>query len=141
MPRAGHGHHQASAILAAEAFDAAGDPKRFPEQLQYVQALAAQAPALEHRQLLREARRRHERLPQPRRRRLQPAAGPELRRNRGPQPLQPPQPGLRLGRHARRGAGVFPTGERGPGDEGYYSTAWTKPGTAVPGGAAIGQAD
>ncbi|WP_045690180.1 PIG-L family deacetylase [Hymenobacter sp. AT01-02] len=36
-PRAGHGHHQASAILAAEAFDAAGDPKRFPEQLKYVQ--------------------------------------------------------------------------------------------------------
>lgn len=36
--RAGHGHHQASAILAAEAFSAAGDPKRFPEQLQYVQA-------------------------------------------------------------------------------------------------------
>ncbi|MBJ6145518.1 PIG-L family deacetylase [Hymenobacter sp. BT559] len=36
--RAGHGHHQASAILAAEAFDAAGDPKRFPEQLTYVQA-------------------------------------------------------------------------------------------------------
>jgi LmbE family N-acetylglucosaminyl deacetylase len=36
-PRAGHGHHQASAILAAEAFDAAGNPKRFPEQLKYVQ--------------------------------------------------------------------------------------------------------
>ncbi|NML63730.1 LmbE family protein [Hymenobacter sp. RP-2-7] len=36
-PRAGHGHHQASAIIAAEAFDAAGDPKRFPEQLKYVQ--------------------------------------------------------------------------------------------------------
>ncbi|SHJ73732.1 N-acetylglucosaminyl deacetylase, LmbE family [Hymenobacter daecheongensis DSM 21074] len=35
--RAGHGHHTASAMLAAEAFDAAGDPKRFPEQLQYVQ--------------------------------------------------------------------------------------------------------
>lgn len=32
----GHGHHTASAILAEEAFDAAGDPKRFPEQLQYV---------------------------------------------------------------------------------------------------------
>lgn len=29
----GHGHHQASAILAREAFEAAGDPKRFPEQL------------------------------------------------------------------------------------------------------------
>ncbi|WP_347158147.1 PIG-L family deacetylase [Pontibacter chitinilyticus] len=35
--RAGHGHHTASAILAAEAFDAAGDPKRFPEQLKYVE--------------------------------------------------------------------------------------------------------
>ncbi len=31
---AGHGHHEASAILAAEAFDLAGDPKAFPEQLQ-----------------------------------------------------------------------------------------------------------
>lgn len=32
-----HGHHTASAILAAEAFRAAADPKRFPEQLQYVE--------------------------------------------------------------------------------------------------------
>jgi hypothetical protein len=32
----GHGHHTASAILAEEAFDAAADPTRFPEQLQYV---------------------------------------------------------------------------------------------------------
>lgn len=32
----GHGHHTSSAILAEEAFDAAGDPTRFPEQLQYV---------------------------------------------------------------------------------------------------------
>lgn len=32
----GHGHHTASAMLAVEAFDAAADPKRFPEQLQYV---------------------------------------------------------------------------------------------------------
>jgi LmbE family N-acetylglucosaminyl deacetylase len=36
-PRDGHGHHQTSAILGKEAFDAAADPKRFPEQLQYVQ--------------------------------------------------------------------------------------------------------
>jgi LmbE family N-acetylglucosaminyl deacetylase len=33
----GHGHHTASAILAGEAFDAAADPTRFPEQLPYVQ--------------------------------------------------------------------------------------------------------
>lgn len=33
----GHGHHTASAILANEAFTAAADPKRFSEQLKYVQ--------------------------------------------------------------------------------------------------------
>jgi LmbE family N-acetylglucosaminyl deacetylase len=35
--RAGHGQHIASAILAEEAFEAAADPTRFPEQLRYVQ--------------------------------------------------------------------------------------------------------
>ncbi len=35
-PGATHGHHTASAILAREAFDAAADPNRFPEQLSYV---------------------------------------------------------------------------------------------------------
>ena len=29
----GHGHHTASAILSVEAFEAAGDPSRFPEQV------------------------------------------------------------------------------------------------------------
>jgi LmbE family N-acetylglucosaminyl deacetylase len=33
----GHGHHTSSAIIAQEAFAAAADPKRFPEQLKYVQ--------------------------------------------------------------------------------------------------------
>lgn len=33
----GHGHHTASAILAREAFTAAGDPSRFPEQLMTLQ--------------------------------------------------------------------------------------------------------
>jgi LmbE family N-acetylglucosaminyl deacetylase len=32
-PRDGHGQHQVSAIVAREAFDAAGDPSRFPEQI------------------------------------------------------------------------------------------------------------
>lgn len=31
--RAGHGHHAASGIIAREAFDAAADPNKFPEQL------------------------------------------------------------------------------------------------------------
>lgn len=33
--RAGHGHHAASSIIAQEAYTAAADPKRFPEQFQY----------------------------------------------------------------------------------------------------------
>ncbi len=33
--RAGHGHHAASAILAEEAFTAAADPNKFPEQFTY----------------------------------------------------------------------------------------------------------
>ncbi|MDW8355068.1 MAG: PIG-L family deacetylase [Bryobacterales bacterium] len=36
-PRDGHGHHQASALLGKEAFFAAADPARFPEQLRWVQ--------------------------------------------------------------------------------------------------------
>ena len=32
-PRDGHGHHQASGVLTREAFRAAADPNRFPEQL------------------------------------------------------------------------------------------------------------
>ena len=35
-PRDGHGHHQSSSILGKEAFAAAADPARFPEQLKYV---------------------------------------------------------------------------------------------------------
>lgn len=34
--RAGHGHHTSSAILATEAFEAAGDPNRYPEHLDRV---------------------------------------------------------------------------------------------------------
>jgi LmbE family N-acetylglucosaminyl deacetylase len=39
--RAGHGHHSASAVLAAEAFDAAADPTKFPEQLKNVKVWQA----------------------------------------------------------------------------------------------------
>lgn len=37
----GHGHHTASAILAQEAFSAAADPARFPEQLPYAKVWQA----------------------------------------------------------------------------------------------------
>jgi LmbE family N-acetylglucosaminyl deacetylase len=36
-PADGHGHHQVAGILAPEAFAAAGDPTRFPEQLAFAQ--------------------------------------------------------------------------------------------------------
>jgi LmbE family N-acetylglucosaminyl deacetylase len=36
-PRDGHGQHQVSAIVGREAFSAAADPAKFPEQLQFVQ--------------------------------------------------------------------------------------------------------
>ncbi len=39
--RAGHGHHAASAIIAREAFSAAADANRFPEQLKYVKVWQA----------------------------------------------------------------------------------------------------
>jgi LmbE family N-acetylglucosaminyl deacetylase len=38
----GHGHHQATGRLIIEAFDAAADPKRFPEQLNQVEPWQAQ---------------------------------------------------------------------------------------------------
>lgn len=37
IPSSTHGHHTASAILALEAFEAAADASRFPEQLPYVE--------------------------------------------------------------------------------------------------------
>jgi LmbE family N-acetylglucosaminyl deacetylase len=36
-PRDGHGHHQTSALLGKDAFAAAADPAKFPEQLKFVQ--------------------------------------------------------------------------------------------------------
>ena len=36
-PRDGHGQHQVSAIVGKEAFSAAADPSRFPEQLKFVE--------------------------------------------------------------------------------------------------------
>src|SRR5437868_4680820 len=41
-PRDGHGQHQTSAILGREAFSAAADATRFPEQLKFVKPWQAQ---------------------------------------------------------------------------------------------------
>ncbi len=50
--RDGHGHHQASSILTKEAFRAAADPKRFPEQIAAGTAAVAGEEAL-HRKCVR----------------------------------------------------------------------------------------
>ncbi len=53
--RAGHGHHSASAVIARLAFEAAADPKRFPEQFAFRrEALAGQTHPLEHFQFRRQ---------------------------------------------------------------------------------------
>jgi len=44
--RDGHGQHQTSAIVGKEAFSAASDPQKFPEQLQYVQPWRARRLAI-----------------------------------------------------------------------------------------------
>ncbi len=40
-PDDGHGHHQTSALVADEAFAAAADPKKFPDQLKFVEVWQA----------------------------------------------------------------------------------------------------
>ena len=54
-PSDGHGHHQVSAILAREAFDAAADPKAFPEQNAFRATPAPHAEAVSICQLPRYA--------------------------------------------------------------------------------------
>ena len=48
IDQGGHGHHLASAILAREAFTAAADPERYPEQLDTTRIWQAK-PSLAHR--------------------------------------------------------------------------------------------
>ncbi|MGH9628961.1 MAG: PIG-L family deacetylase, partial [Bryobacteraceae bacterium] len=62
-PRDGHGHHQASAILGKEAFFAAADPTRFPEQLKYVKPWQAKRVVWNTFSFNREQEREAERLP------------------------------------------------------------------------------
>lgn len=61
--RDGHGHHQASAILGREAYEAAGDAKRFPEQLQSVKPWHAQRLMVNRRGFSRESQREIAALP------------------------------------------------------------------------------
>ena len=161
-PRDGHGQHQTSAMLGKEAFDAAADPKKFPEQLKYVQPWQA-------KRLVRAARLRRPPVAggaavgaarvaaadgttpgsRPRRRRAK--AGAEagetggvqshprlfVRRARGAQPQHAPQPGHR--RHAASRA-VHADVRRSPADRpptkdlfDGIDTTWNR----LPGGAPV----
>ena len=62
-PRDGHGHHQASAILGKEAFSAAADPARYPEQLKYVKPWQAKRLMTNLASFSEEQRKEIEKLP------------------------------------------------------------------------------
>ena len=62
-PKDGHGQHQASAILGKEAFTAAADPKRFPEQLQWVQPWQAKRLMWNPAAFTKEQREENEKMP------------------------------------------------------------------------------
>jgi len=90
--RDGHGQHQASAIVGKEAFEAAGDPKRFLEQLRYVQPWRARRLAISLFTL----------PPQ-----LQQPAG-QGRAGRGAAPAaEPPLPPLPEGPHVKEDTGAY----------------------------------
>jgi LmbE family N-acetylglucosaminyl deacetylase len=90
--RDGHGHHQASAIVGKEAFDAAADPGRFPEQLRYVQPWRARRLAVSI---------------------FTPPNPQQSGRGRGGrggaqnQPEEPPPPPLPQGPHVKVGTGAY----------------------------------
>src|SRR5579863_2877160 len=89
-PSDGHGHHQASAILGKEAYEAAGNPSMFPEQLKWVRPWRA-------RRLMRS--------------RFAPLTPPTGRGGAGPdRPAAPGQPaaGAGPGRGPGRGPDPFP---------------------------------
>ena len=103
-PRDGHGQHQASAILGKEAFAAAADPARFPEQLKYVKPWQAQAPDDQSGGLQPRAAKRSGESPGQvgsGSGRVFARAGLFLRRDRGHEPQPASQPGHGHGASAR----------------------------------------
>ena len=62
--RDGHGQHQASAILGREAYSAAADPQRYPEQLKYVRAWQAKRLMVNRRGFSPEMKKEIDALPQ-----------------------------------------------------------------------------
>ena len=106
-----HGHHTASARLAEEAFRAAADPKRFPEQLKFVSAwqpsrLLWNSWAAFRAQIAQRAP-RSDRLDQSRSRRLSAAPRQIVSRDRRRQPQHAQEPGIRGRDRARRAQRVF----------------------------------
>ena len=97
----GHGHHTASATLAREAFVAAADPKRFPEQLAFVQPWQANEAAVERLAPGRADTDAHAPASGGGPRHLRSAARPGLHRAGRHGPLEPQEPGVR--RRARGG--------------------------------------
>jgi LmbE family N-acetylglucosaminyl deacetylase len=62
-PKDGHGQHQASSILGREAFAAAADPSRYPEQLRYVRPWRAKRLMMNRRGFSKETQKEIAALP------------------------------------------------------------------------------
>ena len=62
-PQDGHGQHQASAILGREAFTAAADPSRYPDQLKYLRPWRARRLMMNRRGFTPEMQKKIEALP------------------------------------------------------------------------------
>ncbi len=111
-PLDGHGHHQVSAILGREAYDLAGDSVRFPAKStqglapwtvsKFYRGRSYFGPPYSYSYNAGE---------------YDPLLGHELRRDRGAEPVEPQEPGLRLAAAEGRAAGIpaarSDAGERG----------------------------
>ncbi len=115
-----HGHHTASAILAQEAFSAAADPNRFPEQLAFVKPWQATRLVwntspffFTNRNLPFDP----DRSNVPGSRRLQSASRQSVHGNRGGQYQYAQEPGRRWPAATRRAKRIFQTAARSADDE------------------------
>ena len=127
-------------ILAAEAFRAAADPKRFPEQLKYVQPWQPRRLLWNSWAAFRAQQRKEPidvtGLIRARSRRLSAAPREIVSRDRRRQPQHAQKPGFRGRDRARRTKGIFQISRR-RADQGrrrHFRMASTRPGRACPEG-------
>jgi LmbE family N-acetylglucosaminyl deacetylase len=135
-----HGHHTSSAQLAQEAFKAAADPKRFPEQLKHVETWQPTRLLWNTSTFFFRARNvpfDATGLDPARSRRLPTAPRQIVRRDRCREPHDAQEPGLRREHRARRAEGVFQVPRRQAVENGNLFTGIDTTWARVPKGAEL----